>query len=330
MSTIDEVAFLAKVSVATVSRVINNAGNVSPETKERVLSAIDRLKYQPNAMGSLLRKEHTGMILIMLHSVDNPFFSPIVQGIEYFAQSNAMNVLICTTYGDKKREQHYLDLLKSHFVDGILLITNTLTTDEINSLNATYPLIQVVEYLEGSEASYFSIDFYEATTKLIEKLIEKGHKHIAFVHAGLVDIISTKMKYKAYCDVLAKHGLKPIFSDHQEHTFGYESGKDITTLLLKKNPKITAFFATSDLMACGILDELHIQGFKVPQDKAIIGFDNTIFSTVVEPNLTSVDVNGFQLGYQSLEYLHKRIFDKKFKDKVQVFLPYIIHERESS
>jgi LacI family repressor for deo operon, udp, cdd, tsx, nupC, and nupG len=330
MSTIDQVALLSKVSVATVSRVINNSGNVSPETKERVLAAIEKLKYQPNAMGSLLRKEHTGMILIMLHSVDNPFFSPIVQGIEYFAQSNAMNVLICTTYGDKNREQHYLDLLKSRFVDGILLITNTLSLEEVNALNSQYPLVQVVEYLDGSEASYFSIDFYGATTKLIENLIEKGHKHIAFVHAGLVDIVSTKMKYKAYCDVLEKHNLKPYCVDHNEHTFGYVSGRDITKQLLSQYPQTTAFFATSDLIACGILDELNEEGFHVPKDKAILGFDNTIFSTLVKPNLTSVDVNGFQLGYQSLEYLHKRIFDKRYNETVQVFLPYAIFERESS
>lgn len=330
MSTIDQVALLSKVSVATVSRVINNSGNVSPETKERVLAAIEKLKYQPNAMGSLLRKEHTGMIMIMLHSVDNPFFSPIVQGIEYFAQSNGMNVLISTTYGDKKREQHYLDLLKSHFVDGILLITNTLTLDELNALNAQYPLVQVVEYLEGSEASYFSIDFYEATTALIEQLIDKGHKHIAFVHAGLVDIISTKMKYKAYLDVLNKHGLKPYVSETPDHFFGYDSGKEIAKTLLKKHPQITAFFATSDLMACGIMDEVVEQGFSIPKDKAILGFDNTIFSTLTKPNLTSVDVNGFQLGYQSLEYLHKRINDKKYNERVQIYLPYIIHQRESS
>jgi LacI family repressor for deo operon, udp, cdd, tsx, nupC, and nupG len=330
MSTIDEVAFLAKVSVATVSRVINNNTNVAPETKERVLNAIARLKYQPNAMGSLLRKEHTGMILILLHSVDNPFFSPIVQGIEYFAQSNGMNVLICTTYGDKTREKHYLDLLKSHFVDGLLLITNTLTCEELNELNRNYPVVQVVEYLPGCDASFFSIDFYKATISLIDRLIEKGHQQIAFVHAGLSDIVSTKKKYQAYCDVLRKHKLEPIVDENSEHVFGYESGRTITRDLLKKNPSITAFFATSDLIACGIMDELKDQGFRVPQDKAVISFDNTIFSTIVQPHLTSVDVNGFQLGYQSLEYLKKRINDKKFTEKIEVYLPYVIHERESS
>jgi len=330
MSTIDEVAFLAKVSVATVSRVINNSTNVSPETKERVLNAIARLKYQPNAMGALLRKEHTGMILILLHSVDNPFFSPIVQGIEYFAQSSGMNVLICTTYGDKNREKHYLDLLKSHFVDGLLLITNTLTCEELNELNRNYPVVQVVEYLPESDATYFSIDFYQAAFSLVERLIEKGHQHIAFVHAGLSDIVSTKKKHQAYCDALKNHHLEPIIDDNSEHVFGYDSGRTITRQLLKDNPSITAFFATSDLMACGILDELSDQGFSVPQDKAIISFDNTIFSTLVQPNLTSVDVNGFQLGYQSLEYLKKRINDKKFTEKLEVFLPYVIHERESS
>jgi len=330
MSTIDEVAFIAKVSVATVSRVINNNTNVTPETRERVLEAIARLKYQPNAMGSLLRKEHTGMILILLHSVDNPFFSPIVQGIESFAQSNGMNVLICTTYGDKQREKHYLDLLKSHFVDGLLLITNTLTLEELNDLNRNYPVVQVVEYLPDSDASYFSIDFYEASFKLVERLIEKGHQHIAFVHAGLKDIVSTKKKYQAYCDVLRKHDLTPVQLNETEMVFGYESGRDITKKLLDIDPKITAFFATSDLIACGILDECLNRGFRIPEDKAIISFDNTIFSTLVKPKLTSVDVNGFQLGVQSLDYLNKRIHDKKYNDKIELFLPYIVHDRESS
>lgn len=328
MSSIDQVALLAKVSVATVSRVINNSGNVSPETRQRVLDAVERLKYQPNAMGSLLRKEHTGMILVMLHSVDNPFFSPIVRGIESYAQANGMNVLISTTYGDPTRESHYLELVRTHFVDGILLITNTLTLETLNELSARFPVVQVLEYLEDSEASRVTIDFYAATVELIEGLVAKGHQHIAFVHTGLEHIVSTQKKRQAYADVLSRHGLIP-YEIQGPHAFGHDSGAHLASTLLASHPEITAFFATSDLIATGILSTLEIQGFRVPADKAIVSFDNTVFATLSRPALTSVDVNGYQLGVQAMDYLYRRIHQKKYRDRVCLSLPYTIHHRDS-
>lgn len=328
MSSIDQVALLAKVSVATVSRVINNSGNVSPETRQRVLDAVERLKYQPNAMGSLLRKEHTGMILVMLHSVDNPFFSPIVRGIESYAQANGMNVLISTTYGDPTRESHYLELVRTHFVDGILLITNTLTLETLNELSARFPVVQVLEYLEDSEASRVTIDFYAATVELIEGLVAKGHQHIAFVHTGLEHIVSTQKKRQAYADVLSRHGLIP-YEIQGPHAFGHDSGAHLASTLLASHPEITAFFATSDLIATGILSTLEHQAFRVPADKAIVSFDNTVFATLSRPALTSVDVNGYQLGVQAMDYLYRRIHQKKYRDRVCLSLPYTIHHRDS-
>ncbi len=328
MSSIDQVALLAKVSVATVSRVINNSGNVSPETRQRVLAAVERLKYQPNAMGSLLRKEHTGMILVMLHSVDNPFFAPIVQGIESYAQTNGMNVLISTTYGDPSRESHYLELVKTHFVDGILLIANTMTLEVLNELSTRFPVVQVLEYLEDSEASRVTIDFHAATVELIEGLVAKGHRHIAFVHTGLEHIISTQKKRQAYVEVLAKHGLPP-YEIPGPHDFGYESGAQLARQLLETHPQISAFFATSDLIATGILSTLEAMDVQVPKDKAIVSFDNTVFATLSRPTLTSVEVNGYELGSQAMDYLFRRIHQKKYRDKVCLTLPYTIHHRDS-
>lgn len=328
MSSIDQVALLAKVSVATVSRVINNSGNVSPETRQRVLDAVERLKYQPNAMGSLLRKEHTGMILVMLHSVDNPFFSPIVRGIESYAQANGMNVLISTTYGDPARESHYLELVKTHFVDGILLIANTMTLEILNELSARFPVVQVLEYLEDSEASRVTIDFYAATVELIEGLVAKGHRHVAFVHAGLEHIVSTQKKRQAYADVLNRHGMIP-YEIPGPHDFGYDSGARLADELLKEHPQITAFFATSDLIATGILSTLETQNLAVPRDKAVVSFDNTVFATLSRPALTSVDVNGYELGVQAMDYLYRRIHQKKYRDRVCLCLPYVIHHRDS-
>lgn len=307
MSTIEEVAFLAKVSVATVSRVINDKGNVSDETKQRVEAAIKQLKYQPNAMGVLLRKEKTEMVLVLLHSVDNPFFSSIVQGIEKVAHENNYNVLISTTYSDHQREDRYVKMLKHHFVDGVILITNTYNKEDINELNNLYPVAQALEYIDNSDASYFSVDFYAASVEVINHLIASGRKRIAFAYTGSVDIVSASLKYKAYKDVLTQHHLPILTPQLQELPFGYESGKQIAHDTLRDHPDVDGFFASSDLIACGILDELAQQGKTVPKDISVVGFDNTIYSQIANPKLTTVEVNGFKMGEAAMQYILQRV-----------------------
>ena len=224
MSTIQQVASLARVSVATVSRVINQSANVSEATRQRVELAIQRLNYQPNAMGTFLRKDKTNMILVLVHSVDNPFFSMIIQGIENIAHHNNYNVLICTTYGDREREKHYVKMLRNHYVDGMILISNTLQLEEINDLNQSYPVVQTIEYVPGSKAPYFSVDFYKASFELMEHLIATGRRNIAYVHTGSTQIVSNIEKYRAYKDVLNKHGLPVLCEVSEEYYFGYISG----------------------------------------------------------------------------------------------------------
>ena len=331
MSTIQQVALLAKVSVATVSRVINQSANVSAATKQRVEAAIQKLNYQPNAMGSLLRKDRTNMVLVLVHSVDNPFFSMIVQGIEKKAHAHNYNVLICTTYGDREREQHYIKMLKNHFVDGVILVSNTLTLEEVNELNAYYPLVQVIEYLQGSLAPYYSVDYYQASFELMEQLIQGGRTKIAFVHAGSTHIISNHEKYRGYRTALEKHGL-PILSDSMgdEVVFGFMSGKALAALYLDQHPDIDAFMVTSDLPGLGILDELKDRHRKIPEEVAVVSFDNTLFATLQHPELTSVELNTFELGIKSMERMLKRLDKLDQKDDLNVLLPYTIIQRESS
>lgn len=330
MSTIQQVASLAKVSVATVSRVINNSAGVSDKTRQKVEQAIERLKYQPNAMGTFLRKDKTNMILVLVHSVDNPFFSMIIQGIENIAHHNNYNVLICTTYGDRAREQHYVKMLKNHYVDGMILISNTLTLEEINELNINYPLVQVIEYLPESKAPYYSVDFYQASFDLMEHLIQNGCRNIAYVHTGSTHIISHMEKYRAYVDVLAKHNLPILSKTNEEYNFGFISAKSVAALLLDENPHIDGFFATSDLIAIGIIDELQTRKKRIPEDIKVVGFDNTIFSSIYNPAITTVELNTYELGCKSMEFLLNKI-EKLDKDiKVDHVLPYQLIVKDSS
>ena len=330
MSTIQQVASLAKVSVATVSRVINNSAGVSDKTRQKVEQAIERLKYQPNAMGTFLRKDKTNMILVLVHSVDNPFFSMIIQGIENIAHHNNYNVLICTTYGDRAREQHYVKMLKNHYVDGMILISNTLTLEEINELNINYPLVQVIEYLPESKAPYYSVDFYQASYDLMEHLIQNGCKNIAYVHTGSTHIISHMEKYRAYIDVLTKYNLPILSKTNEEYNFGFISAKSVAALLLDENPHIDGFFATSDLIAIGIIDELQTRKKRIPEDIKVVGFDNTIFSSIYNPAITTVELNTYELGCKSMEFLLNKI-EKLEKDiKVDHVLPYQLIVKDSS
>jgi len=330
MSTIQQVASLAKVSVATVSRVINNSAGVSNKTRQKVEQAIERLKYQPNAMGTFLRKDKTNMILVLVHSVDNPFFSMIIQGIENIAHHNNYNVLICTTYGDRSREQHYVKMLKNHYVDGMILISNTLTLEEINELNTNYPLVQVIEYLPESKAPYYSVDFYQASYDLMEHLIQNGCKNIAYVHTGSTHIISHIEKYRAYVDVLTKHNLPILSKTNEEYNFGFISAKSVAALLLDENPHIDGFLATSDLIAIGIIDELQTRKKRIPEDIKVVGFDNTIFSSIYNPAITTVELNTYELGCKSMEFLLNKI-EKLEKDiKVDHVLPYQLIVKDSS
>jgi len=330
MSTIQQVASLAKVSVATVSRVINNSAGVSNKTRQKVEQAIERLKYQPNAMGTFLRKDKTNMILVLVHSVDNPFFSMIIQGIENIAHHNNYNVLICTTYGDRSREQHYVKMLKNHYVDGMILISNTLTLEEINELNINYPLVQVIEYLPESKAPYYSVDFYQASYDLMEHLIQNGCRNIAYVHTGSTHIISHMEKYRAYIDVLTKHNLPILSKTNEEYNFGFISAKSVAALLLDENPHIDGFLATSDLIAIGIIDEIQTRKKRIPEDIKVVGFDNTIFSSIYNPAITTVELNTYELGCKSMEFLLNKI-EKLEKDiKVDHVLPYQLIVKDSS
>lgn len=330
MSTIEEVAFLAKVSVATVSRVINDKGNVSQSTKERVEQAVKALKYQPNAMGVLLRKERTEMVLVLLHSVDNPFFSSIVQGIEKVAHENNYNVLISTTYGDHLREDRYIKMLKHHFVDGVILITNTFKQTDIIELSERYPVAQVLEYVEGSETTHFSVDFYGAAHALMEHLIQQGKKNIYFAHTGLIDIVSTQEKYKAYLDTLKKHQLPCLTHTIKPYDFGFESGRKIALDALLEHPEIDAFMASSDLIAAGIMDVLKEKNIPVPESVAVVGFDNTIFSQLVNPKLTTVDVNGFKMGEASMKYILDRLANPSQTQQDSILFETHILKRHSS
>ena len=307
MSTIEQVAKVANVSVATVSRVINNSALVSEKTRKKVEAAIKRLNYEPNFLGRSLRQSETNMILALVHGIDNPFFSQIIRGIENVAHAHGVNVLICTTYGDRIREAHYLEMLRRRYVDGAILLSSCMEAFELDKLDENYPIVQVIENLPESKAISVSIDYYQASAQLMEHLIASGHHNIGFIHTGLQSIVSSTEKFRAYTDVLNNNNLPVLSESINFNEFGFESGKKMIGRLLDEHPDIDAVFTASDLVACGVINEIEKRGIRVPEDIAVTGFDNTIYANINKPRITTVDQNSFELGSKAMELLLQKI-----------------------
>ena len=164
----------------------------------------------------------------------------------------------------------------------------------------------------------------------MEHLIQNGCKNIAYVHTGSTHIISHMEKYRAYIDVLTKYNLPILSKTNEEYNFGFISAKSVAALLLDENPHIDGFLATSDLIAIGIIDEIQTRKKRIPEDIKVVGFDNTIFSSIYNPAITTVELNTYELGCKSMEFLLNKI-EKLEKDiKVDHVLPYQLIVKDSS
>ena len=163
----------------------------------------------------------------------------------------------------------------------------------------------------------------------MEQLIQSGHKYIAYIHTGSIHIISHIEKYRAYIDTLTKYDLPIITDDIEDLEFSFENAKWLTLKTLQSTPQTTAFFASSDLIASGVIDTCHQLGFQIPQDKAVVGFDNTIFSTINKPTITSVDLHTEKLGQIAMEHLLNQIKNPKSKEGLEYLEFYQIIKRDS-
>lgn len=328
MATIQDVAKMAGVSVATVSRVLNNSSSVTEETRHHVQEAIQKLNYQPNLLGRNLRRLETRMILVLLPTISNTFYSKIVKGMEGVGHKNDYNIMICDTGSNAERERTYLNLLKNKLVDGVIFMAPELSKEELSGIGKHFPVVQCCEYREGAEVSHISINNFDAAYQAVRHLIHIGHQKIGMI-SGDNHFISTFQREEGYKKALEDAGLSFNPSHIIKGEYGFKSGLRAAQQFLAMDEKPTAIFAASDMMAIGAIKAIKQKGFSVPKDMAVIGFDNISFSTMVEPQLTTVAQPQYDIGCMAMELLLKRI--KGELDKPQYI--YVEHEliiREST
>ncbi|HHW48296.1 MAG TPA: LacI family transcriptional regulator [Clostridiaceae bacterium] len=312
MSTIQDVAKAAGVSVATVSRVINNSRSVSAETRELVLETIKKLNYQPNLLGRNLRRAETRLILILLPSISNPFYAKLVKGAEDVAHKNGYNVMLCNTDSDINRERMYLEHLKNRLADGLIFMSPEIDKDELTSISKRFPVVQCSEYKEGADVPRIRIDNMAAAYKAVKHLIGIGHRRIGLISAKN-EYVSTKQRELGYRKALEDSGIDFDSALVKYGNYGFRSGLRAGNQLLSIDNRPTAIFAISDSMAIGAIRAAKERGLKVPADIAVVGFDDISFASMCEPPLTTISQPKYDLGCAAMEMLLAQIQGKPFE-----------------
>lgn len=248
--SVQKIAKLAGVSVATVSRVLNDSPSVKAVNKEKVLAAIKALNYQPNLLARQLRTSRTGMILAMVSNIANPFCAAVVKGIEREAEKNGYRILLCNTESDLERSRSCLQLLSGKMVDGVITMDAISELPELQNIIGDAPWVQCAEYDPDSSVSSVSIDDISATEFVIDQLVKTGKKRIALINHDL-SYQYAQHRELGYLNGLKRHGLaycEIIYADELD----YLSGKEAVLSLLKNAQRPDAILAISDVLAAGV------------------------------------------------------------------------------
>lgn len=330
MATITDVAREADVSVATVSRVLNNQGIVSPKTSERVFRAIEKLSFEPNISARNLRRNETRVILIVTPNITNPYYAHILVGIGDAANESGYSALIYNTAGKQENEKEGLEMLKKRRADGAILLANSKDSNWIQDYAYNYPIVQCSEYALGLDLPRVSIDNYEASEDIMEYIISLGHKKIATI-SSLNNYISTVLRLKAYKDSLELHGIevKEEYIALANADYSFKSGKAAAYKLLQQKDRPTAIFCISDTIALGTITAARELGIKVPDDLTVTGFDDVDYTTMFHPYITTIEQPCYELGKNSFKILYECMNNGKEINK-NVVLPYKFIKRESS
>lgn len=326
MANVKDVAKLAKVSTATVSRVLTDSGNVTEVNQKKVWEAVKQLEYYPNSIGRQLRKMETKTILVIVPDITNSFFSGILRGIEKVAMANGYQALLGDT--QNKLADDYFTYLYEKKVDGVILLTSKIDIEHLKKLYNHFPVVLACESVYGVDIPTVSIHNRNSAEQITKYLINLGHRKIAHI-TGPLDGVLGKNRLAGFKNEMKKNSLDIENDFIIEGDFSLESGYKIGQTIADKNNKPSAIFVANDEMAIGIIKTLKQYSLNVPDDIAIVGFDNVKLSEVIEPELTTFAQPTYEIGGKAMQLLLKLMKGKEVKTKC-VYLEGEILERKST
>lgn len=303
MASIKDVAKAAKVSTATVSRVLANKSRVNAETRKRVSEAIERLNYRPNLIARSLRAQKSAKIGLVVSDIRNPFFTAIGRAVEDAAYERGYSVLMCNTDENPEKEKLYLNLLHDENVAGIIFSPTQQFGASLKSYKSTIPFVIIDRSVESKDVDMVLLDNVAAAYELTAHLIENGYRNFA----GLFGDSSTtgKERSRGFHKALKDHQLSPVATRFIAPRI--EQGYETTMSLLAQNQKPDAIFTSNSLLTAGAFQAIRDSRLSVPKEVALVGFDETTWGALVDPPITIIAQPTKEIGSTAIELLFQRI-----------------------
>ena len=328
--TIYDVAREAGVSMATVSRVVNGNPNVKPQTRKKVLNAIERLGYRPNAVARGLASKKTTTVGVIIPDISSLFFSELARGIEDIATMYKYNIILCNSDQRMEKELQLINTLLEKQVDGLLFMGAEIKEEHMQVLTSTtVPTVLAATRDVDNKLPSVSIDHFQAGYDATKALIDRGNRRIAMITGPLSDPLAGLMRFEGYKQALADAGIPLDEGLVENGNLFYESGLAATRKFLERKERPTAIFAASDEMAIGAIHAAMDFGLSVPDDLEVIGHDNIRLVEMVRPRLTSVVQPMYDIGAVAMRLLTKYMNNEHVEEHV-VLLPHRIEYREST
>ncbi|WP_374720304.1 catabolite control protein A [Parageobacillus toebii] len=327
--TIYDVAREANVSMATVSRVVNGNPNVKPSTRKKVLEAIERLGYRPNAVARGLASKKTTTVGVIIPDISSIFFAELARGIEDIATMYKYNIILSNSDQNKEKELHLLNTMLAKQVDGILFMGGNITEEHVNEFQKSpVPIVLAATIEPNNTIPSVNIDYEQASFEAVTYLVEKGNKRVAYVTGPTDDPINQK-KLAGYRRALEMHGIAYDEELVIEGDNSYDSGIEAYEKIAELAEKPTAVFAGTDEMALGIIHSAQDHGVRIPDQLEVVGFDNTRLATMVRPRLTTVVQPMYDIGAVAMRLLTKYMNKENVENHI-VVLPHRIEYRDST
>ncbi|MCY6370010.1 LacI family DNA-binding transcriptional regulator [Clostridium ganghwense] len=330
-TSIKDVAREANVSIATVSRVLNNVDVVNEDTKKKVLEAIEKLDYRPNIVARSLKTQKTKTIGIIIPDISNQIYPEVVRGAEDVANIYDYNIILCNTDLDPQKEMEYLRVLGEKMVDGVIYISNSLEKDVVKTIkNSNMPLVLIETNGKESDFPSVIIDNKQAAIDAVNYLIQKGNKRIAYIGTEKDAVNASAIRYKGYRAALEENK----FEHNEELTYfckyslKADDGYNAMNEILQKTKEIDAVFCANDEIAMGAINALRDNNISVPKDVDVMGFNDTYGAAIFYPKLTTISQPLYDMGSVATRMLIKKI-NKEPLDKELFILPYELIERDS-
>ncbi|MBW8351542.1 LacI family transcriptional regulator [Bacillus sp. IITD106] len=320
--TIYDVAKAAGVSIATVSKVLNNTGNIRDSTREKVKQIMEKLNYQPSLMASALTGKGTETLGLVVPDISNPFFSEMAKTIEDRAHESGMSVIICSTDENTEKEKKYIELLQRKQVDGMIVASSFHDMEILKRVvDQKTSLVMLTQDDAGLGVTSISVNDFKGGFEATSHLISAGHRDIVMIAEYAK---SSKFRINGYLEAYKEYGIETSEENIYRTIASIENGREVFRKIVQRGKVPTGIFACNDLIAVGVIQEAKEMGLKIPDDLSIVGFDNTILATTTVPGLTTIAQPITEMGKRVVDVIIREIKEKNQTKERILFKPELI------